>query len=104
VIRELRAKRDLTQEELAKAAKVTRSYIAVLESGHRKNPSLAILKRLAGPRRACDFAAGVVSGLCTHDLLRRGIVLEAATVGWNVVEGLIATSEEVTGDPTPGSV
>ena len=37
----------MTQKELAKAAKVTRSYIAVLEAGHRKNPSLAILKRLA---------------------------------------------------------
>ena len=40
----------MTQEELAKAAKVTkvtRSYIAVLEAGHRNNPSLAILKRLA---------------------------------------------------------
>jgi len=27
----------------------------------------------------------------TH-LLRRGITLEAATVGWNVIEGLIAVS------------
>ena len=47
MIRQLRAQKDMTQEELAKAAKVTRSYVAVLEAGHRKNPSLAILKRLA---------------------------------------------------------
>ena len=47
MIRDLRVQRDMTQEELAKSAKVTRSYIAVLEAGHRKNPSLAILKRLA---------------------------------------------------------
>jgi transcriptional regulator with XRE-family HTH domain len=47
VLRELRAERSLTQEELAKRAKVTRAYIAVLETGHKKNPSLEVLKRLA---------------------------------------------------------
>jgi transcriptional regulator with XRE-family HTH domain len=43
----LRERREWTQEELAKRAKVTRSYIAVLEAGHKKNPSVAVLKRLA---------------------------------------------------------
>ena len=47
VIRELREQRDLTQEELAKRAKITRSHLSLLEAGHRKNPSLDILKRLA---------------------------------------------------------
>ena len=47
VIRELREQRNLTQEELAKRAKVTRSHLSLLEAGHRKNPSLDILKRLA---------------------------------------------------------
>jgi transcriptional regulator with XRE-family HTH domain len=47
VLRELRERREWAQEELAKRAKVTRSYIAVLEAGHKKNPSVAVLKRLA---------------------------------------------------------
>jgi len=47
VLRELRAEQNLTQEELAKRAKMTRSYVAVLEAGHKKNPSLDVLKRLA---------------------------------------------------------
>jgi DNA-binding XRE family transcriptional regulator len=33
--------------ELAKRAKVTRVYIAALEAGHKTNPSIAILKKLA---------------------------------------------------------
>jgi transcriptional regulator with XRE-family HTH domain len=37
----------MTQERLAKRAKVSRSYLAAIEAGHRKNPSLDILKRLA---------------------------------------------------------
>jgi len=47
VLREQRMRANMTQEELAKRAKVKRSYIAVLEAGHKKNPSLDILKRLA---------------------------------------------------------
>lgn len=47
VIRELRAAKDMTQDELAKRAKVARGYLAQLEAGHKKNPSLPTLKRLA---------------------------------------------------------
>jgi transcriptional regulator with XRE-family HTH domain len=47
VIRQLRERADLTQEELAKRAKITRSHLSLLEAGHRKNPSLDVLKRLA---------------------------------------------------------
>jgi transcriptional regulator with XRE-family HTH domain len=47
VLQELRERQELTQEELAKRSKVTRSYIAVLEAGHKKNPSVAVLKKLA---------------------------------------------------------
>jgi transcriptional regulator with XRE-family HTH domain len=47
VIRAQREARKLTQEDLAKRAKVTRSYVALLEVGRKKNPSLAILQRLA---------------------------------------------------------
>jgi transcriptional regulator with XRE-family HTH domain len=48
VIRELREQRGLTQEAVAKQAKVTKNYITMLERGQRKNPSLPILKRIAG--------------------------------------------------------
>lgn len=47
VIRKLRERRGLTQEDLAQRAKVARSYIARLERGHSLNPSLAVVKRLA---------------------------------------------------------
>ena len=51
VIRELRG--EMTQERLAKLAsrggppKVTRSYIALLETGRKRNPSVPILRKLA---------------------------------------------------------
>ena len=37
----------MTQEELAKRAQVSRGYLAALEAGHRKNPSIAVLERIA---------------------------------------------------------
>ena len=57
VIRELRERKKLTQEELAKRAKITRSHLALLEAGHRTNPSLDVLKRLA---RALGVPVGEV--------------------------------------------
>ncbi len=47
VLKALREEREWTLDELAKRAKVTKAYISQLENGVRKNPSLAILKRLA---------------------------------------------------------
>ena len=44
---ELRATKQLTQVDLAKHAKIARGYLADIEAGHRKNPSLAVLQRLA---------------------------------------------------------
>jgi len=38
---------DMKQEELAQRAKVSRGYLATLEAGHKKNPSLGMLKKLA---------------------------------------------------------
>jgi XRE family transcriptional regulator of biofilm formation len=47
VIRDLREKEGLTQEELAFKARVTPGYVAQLELGLRKNPSLDVVRRLA---------------------------------------------------------
>lgn len=49
VLRELRKKTKppLTQVQLAKKAKIPRGYLAKLETGYAKNPSLDVLKRLA---------------------------------------------------------
>jgi transcriptional regulator with XRE-family HTH domain len=47
VIQQLREDAKMTQRELAKRAQVTPGYIAQLEMGLRKNPSLAVLKRIA---------------------------------------------------------
>ena len=47
VIQRLRDEKGMTQRDLAAAAKVTPGYIAQLEMGLRKNPSLDVLKRLA---------------------------------------------------------
>jgi transcriptional regulator with XRE-family HTH domain len=47
VLTRFRQKRGLTQAQVAKSAQVTRFYISQLETGLRKSPSLAVLKRLA---------------------------------------------------------
>jgi transcriptional regulator with XRE-family HTH domain len=59
VIRELREKKGLTQEELAFKAKVTPGYVAQLELGIRKNPSLDVVRRLA---RALGVRLGELLG------------------------------------------
>ncbi len=47
MLKTAREKKGLTQDELAKRAKLTKPYISQLESGARKNPSLPALQRLA---------------------------------------------------------
>lgn len=47
MLKALREHKGLTQTELAKRAKVNQSYIAMLERGDRKNPSLEKLRQLA---------------------------------------------------------
>jgi len=47
VIQKLREANGMTQRDLAGKAKVTPGYIAQLEMGQKKNPSLAVLRRLA---------------------------------------------------------
>ena len=46
-IRQLRARRRLTQAELAKRAELSWIYIAKLEAGDRLSPSLPVLERIA---------------------------------------------------------
>ena len=47
VIKKLREAQDMTQEQLAKRAQITQGYIAQLEGGLKKNPSLPTLKKIA---------------------------------------------------------
>ena len=47
VIQRLRESKGMTQRDLADKAKVTQGYIAQMEKGGKKNPSLAVLQRLA---------------------------------------------------------
>lgn len=45
-VRELRASKSLSQEELADASKITAKYLSQLENGH-VNPSVGVLRALA---------------------------------------------------------
>jgi transcriptional regulator with XRE-family HTH domain len=47
MLKTLRESKGLTQVELASKAKLTQPYLAELEAGKKKNPSLALLQRLA---------------------------------------------------------
>jgi transcriptional regulator with XRE-family HTH domain len=47
MLRTLRTSKDLGLRELADKAKVPPGYLAELEAGKKKNPSLDVLKRLA---------------------------------------------------------
>jgi transcriptional regulator with XRE-family HTH domain len=47
VMTRLRDRRGLTQRDLAKRVGVSGAYVAMLEMGVRRNPSLAVLQRLA---------------------------------------------------------
>jgi len=47
MLKSLREKKGLTMQELADKAGVSDAYIAMLETGKRKNPSLAALRRIA---------------------------------------------------------
>ena len=47
MLKELREARGITQTELASRAKVTQAYIAKIESGEKRNPTLEILEKLA---------------------------------------------------------
>jgi transcriptional regulator with XRE-family HTH domain len=46
-LKALRVKRGMSQEVLARKVKVTQPYLAMLERGAFKNPTLDVLKRLA---------------------------------------------------------
>ncbi len=47
VLKVLRQARGLTQEQLARKAKITQAYLAMLESGVKQNPSLEVLQRIS---------------------------------------------------------
>lgn len=54
-LKKLRGARGLTQTELAREAGITVAYLSMLESGAKRNPSLAVLQRLA---KALDVSFG----------------------------------------------
>jgi transcriptional regulator with XRE-family HTH domain len=47
VLKALREAKGMTQVNLAGKANVTQPYLAELEAGRKRNPSLAVLQRLA---------------------------------------------------------
>lgn len=47
MLKTLREQKGLTQVELAERAGIVQGYLAMIESGERKNPSLDVLKRIA---------------------------------------------------------
>ena len=47
MIQKLREEQGMTQRDLAAKANVTQGYVAQLEMGMKKNPSLDVLRRLA---------------------------------------------------------
>jgi transcriptional regulator with XRE-family HTH domain len=47
LLKRIRVGKGLTQRDLAKRAGVTQGYVAQLEMGIRRNPSIDTLKRLA---------------------------------------------------------
>jgi len=64
VVRELRLRRQLTQQELADKSGIDIRYIGTLERGERRNPTLEIMQGLAS-----------VLGLKPSDLLRKAKLL-----------------------------
>lgn len=46
-IKNLRLQKKLAQVELAKRSGITQAYLAQLETGARKNPSLLLLRKIA---------------------------------------------------------
>ena len=47
MIRRIREGRGLTQEDLAKRARVSQPYLSQIEAGTKKNPGVRIIQRLA---------------------------------------------------------
>jgi transcriptional regulator with XRE-family HTH domain len=47
VVKRMRESRGMNQAELAKRARLSQGYVSKLEAGAQRNPSIAVLKRLA---------------------------------------------------------
>lgn len=63
VLRQLRNRRDFTQERLGEMAETTSAFISMLESGH-KYPNLEMLFKLA-------YALGIRPGLFLDEMEKR---------------------------------
>ena len=47
MVRRMRETRGMNQGEVAKRARLSQGYVSKLEAGAQRNPSVAVLKRLA---------------------------------------------------------
>ncbi len=70
MLKSLRLHRKLTQAQLATRARVSQPYIAYLEQGAKRNPSLAVLKRLA--KALGTTTAAVIDALANQPRRRAG--------------------------------
>ena len=62
MLKDFREEKGWSQRDLAYKAKVTGAYIAMLETGKKVNPSVAVLKApRQGARRAGDGAVGMTA-------------------------------------------
>jgi transcriptional regulator with XRE-family HTH domain len=77
IIKELREARGLTQDQLAKRARITRPYLTMLEQGSKSNPSPAIIKRLA---RVLGVSGAELAGAVTRWQCERCGVLLVETL------------------------
>ena len=76
-VRALRMERNMSQSQLARAAKVARSYVSMIESGMRTNIGTDTLARLAG---ALGLSAGAIlgrAGIAQQSAEPLGLSLEA---------------------------
>ena len=80
-IRELRAQRGVTQQDMARALGVSSAYLSALEHGRRGRPTWAMLQRIIGYLNVIWDDAEELERLC--ELSHPRIVVETAGLSAN---------------------